>query len=133
MEPEEDVAATVTEGEPFDPSEYDPEAFDEFVGRYALDSAPAFILTFTREGETLHTPATGQQRLEIVPTSDSTFALIVVEASIEFHRNADGEVDALTMNHAGQQQRANRLDPEPSTTSRPEACRGPSSGIATTR
>ena len=53
--------------------------------------------------------ATGQGRLEIVPTSDSSFALRAVEASVTFHRNADGEVDALTMRQGGGENRATRL------------------------
>jgi CubicO group peptidase (beta-lactamase class C family) len=106
MAPEESAADN--EESVFDPSTYDAEAFDEFVGRYALDANPNFIVTFSREGDTLYTQATGQSRLEIVPTSDSTFALIVVEASVTFHRNADGEVDALTL-HQGGENRATRL------------------------
>ena len=45
MESNEGVAET-TAGEPFDPETYDPEDFDDFVGRYSLDVAPDFILTF---------------------------------------------------------------------------------------
>jgi CubicO group peptidase (beta-lactamase class C family) len=111
MDPEEAVAAEATVGA-FDPETYDAEAFDEFVGRFALDASPTFILTFSREGEKLLTQATGQQQLEIVPTSDSTFDLLVVEASITFHRNDEGEVDAMTLNQGGRQQRATRLDSE---------------------
>ena len=106
MEPEEEEAATASD---FDPATYDPEDFDEFVGRYALDAAPDFILTFSREDETFYTQATGQQQLEIVPTSDTTFTLLAVEASVEFHRNDDGEVDSLTLNQGGEQ-RATRLE-----------------------
>jgi len=108
MEPEEEEAATASD---FDPATYDPEDFDEFVGRYALDAAPDFILTFSREDETFYTQATGQQQLEIVPTSDTTFTLLAVEASVEFHRNDDGEVDSLTLNQGGAQ-RATRLEDE---------------------
>ncbi len=108
MEPEEDEAEKPEAGD-FDPEAYDPEDFDEFVGRYALDAAPNFILTFTREGETLHTQATGQERVEIVPTSDSTFALTAVAASVVFLRNEAGEVDGLTLNQNGQNH-ATRLD-----------------------
>jgi CubicO group peptidase (beta-lactamase class C family) len=107
MEPEESV--TEDEESAFDPSAYDAEAFDEFVGRYAMDARPAFILTFSREGDTLYTQATGQSRLEIVPTSDSSFALIVVEASVTFHRNADGEVDGVTLHQGGAENHATRL------------------------
>ena len=109
MDPEE-PAADQEEGD-FDPSTYDAEAFDEFVGRYALDARPSFILTFSRDDETLYIQATGQSQVEIAPTSDSTFALMAVEASITFHRNGDGEVDALTL-HQGGENRATRLADE---------------------
>lgn len=105
----ESEADDVAGGEAFDPEMYDPTAFDELAGRYALDAAPTFILTFSREGGTYYTQATGQQAIEIVPTSDSTFSLTVVDASVVFHRNEAGEVDALTLNQNGQQ-RATRLE-----------------------
>ena len=108
MEPAEEAAEG--EARDFDSESYDAEDFDDFVGRYALDAQPAFILTFTREGEMLHTQATGQSRLDIVPTSDSTFALVQVEASVTFHRNEDGDVDGATLNQNGQQQHATRLE-----------------------
>jgi hypothetical protein len=88
---------------------YDAEDFDDFVGRYSLDEAPNFILTFTREDETLYTQATGQQRIEIHPTSDSTFTLVGVDASVAFHRNDDGAVTGLTLDQNGQHP-ATRLD-----------------------
>ncbi|HCK90630.1 MAG TPA: hypothetical protein DHW54_05560 [Gemmatimonadetes bacterium] len=108
MDPEEEEGEA--EAGDFDPASYDSEDFDEMVGRYALDAAPEFILTFTREGDTLYTQATGQSRLEIVPTSDSTFALSAVEASLTFLRDSDGEIEGATLNQNGQQQHATRLE-----------------------
>lgn len=108
MEPEEEAAAA-EEGAPFDPASYDPEDFDDYVGRYALDAQTSFVLAFMREGSTLYTQATGQSRIEIVPTSDSTFALTQVEASVTFHRNAEGEVEGATLHQGGQDQHATRL------------------------
>ena len=102
MELEEEGEGTDEAGE-FDPDTYDPEAFDEFAGRYALDAAPSFILTFTREDSTLHVQATGQPRLDIVPTSDSTFKLLVVAASVTFLRGEDGEVEGLILHQNGDQ------------------------------
>ena len=99
MEEEEGETAG-TEGA-FDPEDYDPEAFDEFAGRYALDAAPDFILSFTREDDTFYTQATGQQRLEIVPTSDSTFRLLAVDASVTFLRDEEGDVEGLTLHQNG--------------------------------
>ncbi|NKB87819.1 MAG: serine hydrolase [Acidobacteria bacterium] len=106
MDPEEEEAES-----DFDPTSYAPENFDEFVGRYSLDPAPDFILTFTRDEGVFYTQATGQQQLEIVPTSATTFELVGVDASIEFLRNDDDEVDGLTLFQNGENH-ATRLDDE---------------------
>jgi CubicO group peptidase (beta-lactamase class C family) len=86
---------------PFDLATFDPASFDVFVGRYELEIQPGFILTFRREGDRLLTQATGQPSFEITPTSDSTFALSVVEASVTFHRDEDGAVTGLTLHQNG--------------------------------
>ena len=111
MEAEEEGEGAVAEAE-FDAENYDPEAFDELVGRYALDASPDFVLTFTREGDTLYVQATGQQRLEIVPTSDSTFRLLAVEASVTFTRGEEGEVEGAILHQNGANQPATRLEGE---------------------
>lgn len=108
MKPEKDPTAAVA-GAGFDPASYDPKAFDAFVGRYALDANPGFVLTFSRERDSLFLQATGQQRLPIVPRSDSTFRLVVVDAAVTFHRDATGKVTGLTMRQGGQEMRATRL------------------------
>ncbi len=107
MEPEKakDQAAAVA----FDPASYDAKKFDAFVGRYALDASPDFVLTFTREGDSLFTQATGQPRIAIVPRSDSMFTLATVPASVTFHRDAAGKVNGLTMKQGGQDLPATRL------------------------
>ncbi len=101
MEPEPDPDAKAS-GDAFDPASFAPADFDAFVGRYALDEAPAFILTFSREGATFYTQATGQPRIQIVPTSPTTFRLLEVEASVAFLRNDDGEVTGLTLVQNGE-------------------------------
>jgi len=111
MESVEEAVEVPAAGE-FDPEAYDPENFDDFVGRYSLDAAPDFILTFTREDDTFYTQATGQERFEIVPTSDSTFVLTAVEASVTFHRNDDGEVDGLTLHQNGENHATRLADDE---------------------
>ncbi|MCY3704463.1 MAG: serine hydrolase [Gammaproteobacteria bacterium] len=100
MKPEDAVAEEADEGA-FDPADYDPEDFDDFAGRYALDETPAFILTFTREDDTFYAEPTGQPRLAMVPTSDSTFAISRVEATIIFHRGEDGTVSRMTLDQNG--------------------------------
>src|SRR5690606_10969858 len=86
---------------PFDPASFDPETFDDYAGRYALEAAPAFILSFSREGDRFYTQATGQPQFEVFPVSDSTFALRVVEASVTFHREPDGSVQRITLHQNG--------------------------------
>lgn len=110
MEPEEPEVAD--DDAPFDPEAYDPEDFDVYVGRYELDVAPGVFLRFFRESDTLFTQVTGQQRVEIVPRSDSTFALTAVPATVTFHRDEQGEVDGLTLDQGGQQQHAGRVEGE---------------------
>lgn len=110
MEPEEPEAAA--DDAPFDPEAYDPEDFDVYVGRYELDVAPGVFLRFFREADTLFTQVTGQQRVEIVPRSDSTFALTVVQATVTFQRDEEGEVDGVTLDQGGQEQHATRVEGE---------------------
>ena len=87
---------------------FDAAKFDAYAGRYALDAQPQFVLTFTRSGDSLFTQATAQPRFPIRATSDSTFALVGVAASITFHRDSQGKVNALTLQQGGDQ-RATRI------------------------
>lgn len=87
---------------------YDVKKFDELAGRYELEAAPGFILEFRREEEKLMTQATGQGAVEVFASSDSTFYLKVVDASVTFHRNAEGKVDHMTLHQNGNH-RANRI------------------------
>ena len=87
---------------------YDVEKFDEIAGRYEMVDMPGFIMEFFREDDKLYTQATGQGRVELFASSDSTFYLTIVEASMTFHRNEAGEVDAMTLHQSGNH-RAKRI------------------------
>ncbi len=93
----------------FDADDYDPEDFDEFAGRYALDSSPAIIFTFTRDGNTIYGQPPGQERIEMAPVSDSTFRLPGTSASVTFVRGEGGAVEAAVLHGDGGDQRASRL------------------------
>lgn len=80
---------------------YDSEKFDEIAGRYELEAMPGFVLEFSREADTLYAQATGQPRFEIYASSDSTFYMTVVDASMTFHRDEDGEIYAMTLHQNG--------------------------------
>ena len=112
MEEEEEEGDEAGTGDAFDPDGYDPEAFDEYAGRYALDAAPNIVLSFTRDDATLYAQLTGQPRLEIVPTSATTFRLLAVEASVTFLHGDDGAVEGVTLHQNGVEQHATRLEGE---------------------
>ena len=100
-------------------ADFDDGLFDDYVGRYALDIAPSFVLAFRRDGDGGYlTQATGQGELEIVPTSDSTFVLTAVEAGVTFHRDADGVVRSATLHQNGDN-RATKLGVDPQAEAEP--------------
>lgn len=80
---------------------YNAATFDALTGKYELSVMPGFILTFDREGDRIYTQATGQPEINIKATSDSTFTLIGVQASLTFHLNEDGSADSLTLHQNG--------------------------------
>jgi D-alanyl-D-alanine carboxypeptidase len=84
----------------------DPAVYDAYVGAYEL--APGFTLTVTREGDRLMTQATGQQKIEIFPLSETEFFPKVVDARITFVREADGSVRALVLKQGGREMRGAR-------------------------
>jgi CubicO group peptidase (beta-lactamase class C family) len=93
--------------------DFDDALFDDYAGEYALDVAPDFVLAFRRDGEGGYvTQATGQPAAPIVPVSDSTFAVTVVDASVTFRRDADGVVRSATLHQNGDH-RATKLGVEP--------------------
>ena len=114
--PEEEDEPGPADARDFDPAEYEPAMFEPLEGRYALQEMPSFVLSFFREGDTLFTQATGQPRLPIVPTSDSTFSLQGVDAHVTFHRT-DGAADSLTLHqnghHVAHRIEGDDWDPEP--------------------
>jgi len=77
----------------------DPAVYDAYVGEYEL--APGFVLTVTREGDRLMTQATGQEKVEVFPSSETEFFLKVVDAQITFVRGAGGTVDQLVLHQGG--------------------------------
>lgn len=84
----------------------DPALYDAYAGAYEL--APGFVLTVTREGDRLMTQATGQQKFEVFPSSETEFFLKVVDARISFVKGPDGQVDLLVLHQAGRDLPAKR-------------------------
>ncbi|MCF2493161.1 serine hydrolase [Dyadobacter chenhuakuii] len=90
---------------------FDSTLFRQYAGSYELTEAPGFILNFRKEGDRYMTQATGQQAVEMFPSSDSTFYLKVVEASIVFHKPKEGKVTKITLRQNGEHP-GNRVEPK---------------------
>jgi nitroreductase len=86
----------------------DEKILKKYVGKYELQ--PGFILTFTVEGSKIFTQATGQQKVEIFPETETEFFLKVVDAQITFNLDNDGKVIGLTLHQGGRDMPAKKTE-----------------------
>ena len=86
----------------------DPAIYDQYVGKYEL--RPDFVMTVAREGNSLIAQATGQNKIEIFPESETTFFPKVVDATISFEKDASGRVVALVLDQGGRKQRGKKVE-----------------------
>lgn len=86
------------------------ELLERYTGVYAAVPRPDFKMTVTRDGQTLYTQATGQQKIKVEPVSDTRFAPTVIDAQIEFTVDGDGDVPKLTLYQGGQEIVFKRVD-----------------------
>jgi hypothetical protein len=74
---------------------------ETYVGTYELK--PGFDLAITLEGDQLMSQATGQGRAPVFPEAEAKFFLKVVDAQIEFFKDAKGAVTHLVLYQGGQE------------------------------
>ncbi len=85
----------------------DPASYAQYVGEYEL--APGFTITVTHEGQQLMAQATGQPKFEILPEAENKFFLKVVDAQIEFTKEASGKVVSLILHQGGRDMPGKRI------------------------
>lgn len=85
----------------------DPALYDQYAGEYEL--APGFVITVTKENNKLMIQPTGQQKAEIFPESETKFFPKVVDAQIEFVKDASGKVTELIIHQGGQKLQAKKI------------------------
>jgi CubicO group peptidase (beta-lactamase class C family) len=78
----------------------DPKIYDLYVGDYEL--MPGFIITILKRGDKLISQATGQPEVELFPESEIRFFLKVVDAEVDFVKDAAGKVTGLLLHQGGQ-------------------------------
>jgi D-alanyl-D-alanine-carboxypeptidase/D-alanyl-D-alanine-endopeptidase len=76
-----------------------PDNLKDYVGSYAL--APGFTLTVTIEGDHLEAQATNQPKTPIFAEAPDKFFYKVVEAQLDFSRDASGTVTQVTLHQGG--------------------------------
>jgi CubicO group peptidase (beta-lactamase class C family) len=77
----------------------DPKILDAYVGQYELN--PNFILTMTREGDSLMSQATGQPKFELFPESETKFFVKAFDAQVTFVKDDKGIVTHLILHQGG--------------------------------
>jgi CubicO group peptidase (beta-lactamase class C family) len=88
------------------PAEIDPETFDAYAGEYEL--RPDFLLTITRQDDTLLVRAGVQEAIALYPETETKYFARVIEAEVAFLRDREGAVEALTLRQSGREIRARR-------------------------
>jgi CubicO group peptidase (beta-lactamase class C family) len=79
---------------------------EQYAGEYEL--APEFSLTITVVGNRIFAQGTGQGSNEIYPESETKFFLEIVDAQIEFIKDASGNYSKLILYQGGQKMEAKR-------------------------
>jgi CubicO group peptidase (beta-lactamase class C family) len=79
-----------------------------YVGKYQL--APTFFIEITSSENQLFAQATGQDKFELFPISDSKFFLKVVDAQVEFFHDDNDHVKSLTLYQGGKEMPGEKVD-----------------------
>ena len=84
----------------------DAAALDEYVGTYAINPTAQFVIK--REGNMLMVQLTGQAFYQVFPSSKDRFYYKVVDAQLEFQRDAGGRITGLILHQNGRDLPAKR-------------------------
>jgi len=85
----------------------DPKIYDLYAGEYELN--PGFSITILRRDGKLISQATGQPEVELFPESETRFFLKVVDAQVDFVKDAAGRVTGLVLHQGGMDLPAKRI------------------------
>ena len=97
-------SATATSGTPS--VKLDPALLHDYVGHYALGAGAEFAITV--QHDQLYVQLTGQAAYPVYAKAKDHFFYTVVDAQLDFERDASGKVDALVLHQNGHAQRAPR-------------------------
>ncbi|WP_298897201.1 serine hydrolase [uncultured Psychroserpens sp.] len=81
--------------------EIDTAKLDDYIGKYQL--AAEFIVTIARDENKLTATPTGQSMVMLIPMSEDKFFVDEVKAEVTFNRNANGDIESMTLNQNGRE------------------------------
>src|SRR5437588_6679124 len=85
---------------PVQAAKVDPKVYDAYVGQY---DAPFGVLTISRDGDKLYGAPEGQEKAELVPTSETEFNVPSVGVKVKFVKDDSGKVTHMILNHDGEE------------------------------
>ncbi len=103
----------IADGEPFTMPEkrveikLDRSLLEKFVGVYSVGEAMSFDITLGEEG--LMMEPKGQRKVQIFPQSETKFFLTVVDATLQFQADEDGNITGLEYSQAGRKTQFKRI------------------------
>jgi CubicO group peptidase (beta-lactamase class C family) len=89
------------------PVKVDRKILETYVGDYEL--RPGFVMKVFLEGDRLFTQATGQNKFEVFPESETTFSPREFKAKMTFVKDPDGKINGIKLNQNGREIFARRL------------------------
>lgn len=89
------------------PVKVDKRILESYVGDYEL--RPGFVMKVFLEEDRLFTQATGQNKFEVFPESESTFSPREFKAKLTFVKDAEGKITGMKLNQNGREISARKL------------------------
>ena len=89
------------------PVKVDRKILETYVGDYEL--RPGFVMKVFLEEDRLFTQATGQNKFEVFPESETTFFPREFKAKLTFVKDAEGKINGMKLNQNGREILARKL------------------------
>jgi serine-type D-Ala-D-Ala carboxypeptidase/endopeptidase len=87
--------------------ELDAATLSDYIGKYQLNSGA--VVDFALKGDHLETQITGQPAFQVYASAKDMFFLKIVDAQLDFERDAGGKVVAVVLHQNGRDIRAPRM------------------------
>jgi CubicO group peptidase (beta-lactamase class C family) len=91
-----------------------PAIFDAYAGKYLMPDSWSMV-SITKEGDKLFGQPDGEGKAELIPLSETKFALKAIGGELTFERDESGKVARFKLERSGQNRTATRTEITPAT------------------